>query len=369
MKGEDFAAWLSAISGLNEGQRAEAIAALEKASAVGAEGGGSAKKAGQRSRQKDALGTTSRRARRGSGLSPLRGPRGRRLGPLARAFAVSLQELRAHLQCADQDADGASAQEGEMARSRPGDDRGQEPGQDRGARAASIRRRPSAGDIGFCAPRQVDKPRGLSGIVEADETFILESFKGRWSDLPRKAQKARRNGQACWPLSRQHSHPCRPRPERRHLRRDPASGRRRFGEPRPRRRRHAGQSSHRRWREGDRHFRPRRAGIPFHAAPAPGKPTPAAPHLHINNVNAYHGRLKQWLNRFNGVATKNLPNYSRLAARPRSLGRQTRTANLDQRRDRKRPIPTTVLIAAAGAAPLLALTQRRRRKRKWRRAQ
>ena len=33
------------------------------------------------------------------------------------------------------------------------------------------------------------------------------------------------------------------------------------------------------------------------------------PHLHINNVNAYHGRLKQWLNRFNGVATKNLPNY------------------------------------------------------------
>jgi hypothetical protein len=26
-------------------------------------------------------------------------------------------------------------------------------------------------------------------------------------------------------------------------------------------------------------------------------------------VNAYHSRLKQWLNRFNGVATKNLPNY------------------------------------------------------------
>ena len=53
----------------------------------------------------------------------------------------------------------------------------------------------------------------------------------------------------------------------------------------------------------------RKAGIPFHAVPAPGKPDPKAPHLHINNVNAYHGRLKQWLNRFNGVATKNLPNY------------------------------------------------------------
>jgi transposase-like protein len=32
-----------------------------------------------------------------------------------------------------------------------------------------------------------DKPRSLRGLVEADETFILESFKGRWSDLPRKA--------------------------------------------------------------------------------------------------------------------------------------------------------------------------------------
>src|SRR5580692_1370457 len=59
MKAEDFAAWLSAISGMNEGQRTEASAALEKAPAVGAEGGGSAKKAGERGRQKDALGTTS----------------------------------------------------------------------------------------------------------------------------------------------------------------------------------------------------------------------------------------------------------------------------------------------------------------------
>jgi len=50
------------------------------------------------------------------------------------------------------------------------------------------------------------------------------------------------------------------------------------------------------------------AGIPLHAAPAPGKPTAEAPHPHINNVDAYHGRLKQWLNRFNGVAAKNVPN-------------------------------------------------------------
>lgn len=30
---------------------------------------------------------------------------------------------------------------------------------------------------------------------------------------------------------------------------------------------------------------------------------------HIQNVNSYHGRLKQWLNRFKGVATKYLNHY------------------------------------------------------------
>ena len=31
--------------------------------------------------------------------------------------------------------------------------------------------------------------------------------------------------------------------------------------------------------------------------------------FHIQNVNAYHGRLKGWRGRFNGVATRHLPNY------------------------------------------------------------
>jgi ISXO2-like transposase domain len=31
--------------------------------------------------------------------------------------------------------------------------------------------------------------------------------------------------------------------------------------------------------------------------------------FHIQNVNAYHGRLKGWIGRFNGVATRYLPNY------------------------------------------------------------
>jgi hypothetical protein len=50
-----------------------------------------------------------------------------------------------------------------------------------------------------------------------------------------------------------------------------------------------------------------KAAIPILAAP--GKPSPQAPDFHINNVNAYHGRLKEWMRRFHGVATKNLPNY------------------------------------------------------------
>ena len=40
----------------------------------------------------------------------------------------------------------------------------------------------------------LDKPPRLSGIVEADETFILESFKGKRRDLPRASRK--RGGKA-----------------------------------------------------------------------------------------------------------------------------------------------------------------------------
>ncbi len=35
---------------------------------------------------------------------------------------------------------------------------------------------------------------------------------------------------------------------------------------------------------------------------------PGEPEIHINNVNAYQSRLKEWPRRFHGVATKNLPN-------------------------------------------------------------
>jgi transposase-like protein len=41
----------------------------------------------------------------------------------------------------------------------------------------------------FLASLSGDKPKALSGIVEGDETFILESFKGKRSDMPRKSRK------------------------------------------------------------------------------------------------------------------------------------------------------------------------------------
>ena len=91
----------------------------------------------------------------------------------------------------------------------------------------------------------------------------------------------------------------------------------------------------------------RKAGIPFHSVPSPGKPTPQAPHLHINNVNAYHSRLKQWLSRFNGVATKNLRRATSAGAAPSKPGaRRSRSAKLDQQRNRQWAIPTDNAIRA-----------------------
>jgi transposase-like protein len=160
----------------------------------------------------------------------------------------------------------------------------------------------------FLGSPAADKPRALNGIVEADETFILESFKGRWSDLPRKPRK--RGGSARHPGLYQDNIPVLVARDRKGATFDAilpqvdgaAIGAALAGVVTP--------ANHLVCDGGHAISAfARRAKIPFHPVPAPGKPTPEAPHLHINNVNAYHGRLKQWMRRFNGVATKNLPNY------------------------------------------------------------
>jgi transposase-like protein len=307
MKAEDFTAWLSAISGMNEGQRTEAMAALEKASAVGAEGGGSAKKAGKRGRQKDALGTTSVERVAAQGCPHCAGREvvgwGRSHGLLrfrckacGRTFNALTKTPMAHLRKKEKWLDHARAMIEGKSLAKTAQLCGVHP-----TTAFRWRHR-------FLRAPAVNKPRRLSGIVEADETFVLESFKGRWSDLPRAARK--RGGKARHPGPYQDNIPVLVARDRKGATFDavlPQVDGASIG------RALAGVVTQDNHLIGDG-GRPiaafaRRAGIPFHAVLAPGKPAPEAPHLHINNVNAYHGRLKQWLNRFNGVATKNLPNY------------------------------------------------------------
>jgi hypothetical protein len=71
--------------------------------------------------------------------------------------------------------------------------------------------------------------------------------------------------------------------------------------------------------------------------PAPGNPKPEAPERHINNVNAYHGRLKEWVRRFHGVATKNLPSYLSWRRTIEALGAAT--------------TPEAWIMGAAGMGP------------------
>jgi hypothetical protein len=285
MKAEDFSAWLSGIAGLSAAtrgfggahERGRWQARSGREVSLEAPPG----KATRRGRREDALGSPSHERVESHGCPHCAGGEVVGLGPLARAFVISLQELRAHIQRADQHPDGASAQEGALARSRRGDDRGQ-----RLAKTAQLcgvhpttafrwRHR-------FLRTPASDKPRMLRGIVEAGETFVLESFKGRWSDLARKARK--RGGRARHPglhqdntlvlVARDLSRPAiiSSMTEQRYHRFRPQS-----------------------WDSV-----PRRA--------TPGKPTPGAPYRHVNNVSADHSRFKQWLDRSNGVATKNLSN-------------------------------------------------------------
>ena len=160
----------------------------------------------------------------------------------------------------------------------------------------------------FLGSAALDKPKTLTGIVEADETFILESFKGRRSDLPRRPRK--RGGKARHPGLFFENIAVLVARDREGATFDavlPNVDRASIAEALE-----GVVTPHNRFVcDGGKAILAfaRRANIPVHVAPAPGKPSPDAPDLHINNVNAYHGRLKEWMRRFHGVATKNLPNY------------------------------------------------------------
>jgi transposase-like protein len=160
----------------------------------------------------------------------------------------------------------------------------------------------------FLAALNLDKPQRLSGIVEADETFILESFKGKRGKLARPARKrggkASKRGLSAEQIpvlvARDRSGatidavlPCL----------DIASMTAVLGQVITR--------GSELCCDGGKVISgfARRARIKTHVLAAPGAPMPNAPQFHINNVNAYHSRLKEWMRRFHGVATDNLPNY------------------------------------------------------------
>jgi transposase-like protein len=160
----------------------------------------------------------------------------------------------------------------------------------------------------FLAALSGDKPKALIGIVEGDETFILESFKGKRSGLPRKSRK--RGGKSAKRGLSAEQIPVIVARDREGATIDAVL-------PRLNRRSIAAAlngvvtPANEFCCDGGTAIVAfaRQAGIAAHILPMPGKPNPKAPDFHLNNVNAYHGRLKEWLRRFHGIATKNLPNY------------------------------------------------------------
>jgi transposase-like protein len=195
MRAEDFSAWLSGIAGLSAQQRREALEALvgiggeERNPATGASAQGPAKETGKRrGRRKDALGTTSHERVAAQGCPHCAGREvigwGRSHGLLrfrckscGRTFNALTKTPMAHLRKKERWLDHARAMIEGKSLAKTAQLCGVHP-----TTAFRWRHR-------FLRAPASDKPRMLRGIVEADETFVLESFKGRWSDLPRKARK------------------------------------------------------------------------------------------------------------------------------------------------------------------------------------
>lgn len=159
----------------------------------------------------------------------------------------------------------------------------------------------------FLAYLQQQKPSELTGIVEADETFFRRSFKGQRKGLPRAAKK--RGG----PIkgSRQGEHI----PVLITLQRgsrmeydailEKRTKRKMTAALRPALSRDAVLSS-----DGNESYRfaARKLGIQSGCFVA-HEQRHGAGTWHVQNVNAYDSRLKTWMYRFHGVATKYLANY------------------------------------------------------------
>lgn len=194
----------------------------------------------------------------------------------------------------------------------------------------------------FLASLAGDKPKTLAGIVEGDETFVLESFKGKRSGLTRKSRK--RGGKSAKRGLSVEQIPVMVARDRHGATTDAVL---------PRLSRVSIEAALGGVVTPDNELCcdggtaivafARRAGIPAHILPMPGKPNPRAPDFHLANVNAYHSRLKEWLRRFHGVATKNLPNYLGWRRTLEALG--------------KNATATAMILGAIGMGPYQQITR------------
>jgi transposase-like protein len=160
----------------------------------------------------------------------------------------------------------------------------------------------------FLTSLSLDKPKSMTGIVEGDEMFILESFKGKRSDMPRPPRQ--RGGKAVKRGLSSEQIPVVVIRDRKGAT---------FDAVLPKLDKASIAAALHGILTPENTFCcdggksivafARAAGLVVHVLPAPGGPRPEAPQFHINNVNGYHGRFKEWARRFHGVATKNLPNY------------------------------------------------------------
>ena len=160
----------------------------------------------------------------------------------------------------------------------------------------------------FLARTKEDRPGSLSGIAEADETFLLESQKGA-RDMTRPARKrgghASKRGmsheQVCILVGRDRSGathdfvtgrgPLTASQLKQHLQPVLASDALLVTD---------GHQAYRSFA--------RQAGISHqYVNLRSGERVRGA--IHVQNVNGYHSRFHTWLTAFNGVATRYLPNY------------------------------------------------------------
>lgn len=152
------------------------------------------------------------------------------------------------------------------------------------------------------------KPEHLEGIIEADETFLLESQKGRRKGLPRKPRK--RGGKAstrgrskeltCVLVARDRSGATTDAICSRFSQVE-------LGDALA----HRIQPDSVLCSDGLPVYRAfaAKAGLTHKALNLSDGIRVVEGVFHIQNVNAYHHRLKEWMVRFHGVATKYLPNY------------------------------------------------------------